>query len=128
MTCLLDTQLLLWAAAGDRRLSTKALALIEDEANELFFSVVSLWEVVIKQSLNRDDFQVDARILRNRLQEHGYIELPVSANQVLAVARLPNIHRDPFDRLLIAQAGEERMTLLTPDPMIGRYAGNIELV
>jgi len=128
MTCLLDTHILLWAAAGDSRLSGKALTRIEDEANTIFFSVVSIWEVVIKQTLNRHDFRVDARVLRARLLEHGYLELPVNGNHVLTVARLPKIHGDPFDRLLIAQAMEERMTLLTSDPTVATYPGSIESV
>lgn len=128
MTCLLDTHLLLWAATGSPRLSTLALERIQDEDNAIFFSAVNVWEVVIKQSLDRPDFRVDARVLRLRLLEHGYLELPINGNHALAVARLPKIHGDPFDRLLVAQAMEERMTLLTSDPMVASYPGNIELV
>ena len=97
MKVLLDTHVLLWAARTPDRLSAEALQLLEAEDNELVFSVASLWEIVIKAGLGRDDFQFDARVLRRALLDNGYIELPVTAEHALAVSTLPHIHRDPFD-------------------------------
>ena len=125
MKLLLDTHLLLWAAGQPQRLSAAARALIEDAANELFFSAASLWEIVIKQGLGRDDFRVDARVLRRGLLDNGYRELPVSSEHVIAVATLPPIHKDPFDRLLVAQATVEGITLMTADPAVARYPGPV---
>lgn len=124
---LLDTHLLLWAAGMPARLPAEARVLIEDPANALAFSAASLWEVVIKAGLGRDDFQVDARRLRRGLLEAGYREMAVSGEHVLAVGRLPPLHKDPFDRILIAQAETEGATLLTTDPMVAQYPGPTQL-
>jgi PIN domain nuclease of toxin-antitoxin system len=124
---LLDTHLLLWAASAPERLPAGARALLEDAANELLFSAASLWEVTIKASLGRDDFRIDARVLRRGLLDNGYTELPISSAHAVAVAGLPNLHRDPFDRLLVAQAGVEGITLLTSDEAVARYPGPIRL-
>jgi len=125
MKLLLDTHVLLWAAAGSGRLSADGRRLIEDQQSELYFSVVSIWEVVIKRRLERSDFQVDPRILRRGLLDNGYFELPIRSEHVSALERLPSIHRDPFDRLLVAQAMTEAITLLTLDPVVARYPGSI---
>jgi PIN domain nuclease of toxin-antitoxin system len=125
---LLDTHLLLWAAGQSARLSGLARALIDDTANELLFSTASLWEVVIKQGQGREDFQVDARRLRRGLLDNGYAELPVLGEHALAVANLPRIHKDPFDRLLVAQATVEGITLLTADPLVAQYPGPVQKV
>lgn len=90
-------------------------------ANKLFFSVVSLWEIVTKKELGRADFSVDAHRLRRLLIANGYAELPVLAEHVLHVDRLPTLHKDPFDRLLIAQAQTEAMLLVTVDDMVMQY-------
>ena len=127
MKLLLDTHLLLWAASAPERLPAGARALLEDAANELLFSAASLWEVTIKASLDRDDFRIDARVLRRGLLDNGYTELPISSAHAVAVAGLPNLHRDPFDRLLVAQAGVEGITLLTSDEAVARYPGPIRL-
>lgn len=127
MKLLLDTHLLLWAAGAPERLPAGARALLEDAANELLFSAASLWEVTIKASLGLDDFRVDARVLRRGLLDNGYTELPISSAHAVAVAGLPNLHRDPFDRLLVAQAGVEGITLLTSDEAVARYPGPIRL-
>jgi PIN domain nuclease of toxin-antitoxin system len=124
---LLDTHLLLWAASAPERLPAGARALLEDAANELLFSAASLWEVTIKAGLGRDDFRVDARVLRRGLLDNGYTELPISSAHAVAVAGLPNLHRDPFDRLLVAQAGVEGITLLTSDEAVAGYPGPIRL-
>ncbi len=128
MKLLLDTHLLLWAAGQSARLSGLARALIDDTANELLFSTASLWEVVIKQGQGREDFQVDARRLRRGLLDNGYAELPVLGEHALAVANLPRIHKDPFDRLLVAQATVEGITLLTADPLVAQYPGPVQKV
>ena len=92
------------------------------------FSAASIWEVAIKNGLGRADFSVDPRVLRRGLLEHGYVELPVTGAHAAAVDVLPDIHRDPFDRLLIAQAHAEGLTLLTADRVIGRYPGPIQVI
>jgi PIN domain nuclease of toxin-antitoxin system len=125
---LLDTHLLLWSAGQPERLSKEARALIEAPENELFFSSASLWEVVIKRGLGREDFKVDARLLRRGLLDNGYSELPIGSELVVAVDNLPAIHKDPFDRVLVAQAQVEGITLLTADPTVAEYPGPIRLV
>src|SRR6266851_7139593 len=112
MKLLLDTHLLLWAAAEPRRLSKQARALIDNPDNDLLFSAASLWEVAIKRGLGRDDFKVDARLLRRGLLDNGYSELPIVSDHVVAIVSLPTIHKDPFDRVLVAQANVEGITLL----------------
>ncbi len=123
MKLLLDTHVLLWAAAGDDRLSRDALELLNDPSSRLLFSTASIWEVVIKSQLGRSDFIADPVKLRAALLRNGYEELPISTAHVLAVRGLPPIHRDPFDRLLIAQVQVEAATLLTADEMVARYPG-----
>jgi PIN domain nuclease of toxin-antitoxin system len=125
---LLDTHLLLWAAEGVRRIPRGARPLISDRDNELLFSVASLWEIAIKSTLKRPDFQVDARTLRRGLIDNGYIELPILSEHAVAIDALPSIHKDPFDRLLIAQAAVEGITLLTDDAILAKYPGPIQLI
>lgn len=103
-------------------------ALIEDADNELLFSVASIWEVAIKQGLRRDDFQVDPRSLRRGLLDNGYGELAVTGEHAVTLDLLPVIHKDPFDRMLVAQSMVEGITLLTTDPIVGRYPGPIRRV
>ena len=128
MKLLLDTHLLLWAAGNPERLSKKARALIAKDEHELFFSAGSLWEIVIKRNLGRDDFKVNARILRRGLLDNGYSELPIASEHVVAIDGLPQHHKDPFDRVLVAQAIVEGITLLTSDPTVAKYGGSIALV
>ncbi|MDE2640350.1 MAG: type II toxin-antitoxin system VapC family toxin [Chloroflexota bacterium] len=128
MRLLLDTHVLLWAAATPERLPPAARARIEDPANEPCFSVASLWEVAIKSGLGRDDFHIDPRLLRRALIENGYAELPITGAHAVAVELLPPIHGDPFDRMLVAQAQVEAMTLLTADEVVGRYPGLVEQI
>lgn len=125
MKLLLDTQLLLWAAGGEERLSAAARDLIADMENDLLFSAVSLWEIVIKSGLGRDDFSVDAALLRRSLLDNGYEEVPVAGRHAVAVGLLPPLHKDPFDRMLIAQATVEGVTLMTADDLVRRYPGPI---
>jgi PIN domain nuclease of toxin-antitoxin system len=128
MKVLLDTHLLLWAAGEPNRLSRTALKLIENPANELVFSAGSIWEVVIKRGLGRRDFQADSRLLRRGLLDNGYSELPILSDHVVAIDSLPPIHKDPFDRLLVAQATVEGITLLTADTVMAKYPGPIRMV
>jgi PIN domain nuclease of toxin-antitoxin system len=118
---LLDTHVLLWAAGQPEKLPEKTRSLLIMSESELFFSVAALWEIVIKRGLGRDDFKVDPDRLRIMLARHGYTELAISADHVLKVQTLPSIHKDPFDRLLIAQAMVEGMQLLTADAAILLY-------
>lgn len=125
MRVLLDTHVLLWAAGVPARLPLDARALIEAPETEPLFSAASLWEVAIKNGLGREDFSVDPRLLRRRLLENAYEELAVTGAHVVVVDLLPPIHRDPFDRLLVAQAQVEGVTLLTADAAVARYPGPI---
>ena len=128
MKLLLDTHILLWAAGLPDRLSDVALGLIEDADNSLFFSAASLWEVAIKRALDRPDFQVDPRLLRRALLDNGYDELPVTSEHAVSLDRLPDAHKDPFDRILVAQALVEGLTLVTADDRLKQYPGTIRLV
>jgi PIN domain nuclease of toxin-antitoxin system len=118
---LLDTHLLLWAAARSKRLPREARELLEDDDNEVYYSAASIWEIAIKSSLRRRDFRIDLAQLLAALPEMELIELPITAVHAASVARLPPIHRDPFDRLLIAQSLVEPLTLLTNDALLDRY-------
>jgi len=128
MKLLLDTHLLLWAAGEPKRLSKQARTLIDNPDNELLFSAASLWEVAIKRGLGREDFKVDARLLRRGLLDNGYSELPIISDHVVATESLPPIHKDPFDRVLVAQATVEGVTLLTIDSIVAQYPGPIKTV
>lgn len=121
MKLLLDTHVLLWAANDPHRLSEATRALLLEPANSLFFSVVNLWEIVIKRGLGRADFIVDPHRLRRLLVVNGYTELAVTSEHVLHVERLPALHKDPFDRLLVAQAQTEALLLVTVDSMVVQY-------
>ncbi|MDR3214466.1 MAG: type II toxin-antitoxin system VapC family toxin [Azoarcus sp.] len=128
MKYLLDTHLLIWAVTADRRLSTTASALITDPANEIFFSVLSLWEIAIKRGQNRKDFLYEARSVRRELLDNGYQEIPILSQHVVAIDALPPLHKDPFDRLLVAQAMVEGITLLTSDAIVAKYPGPVQQV
>ena len=128
MKLLLDTHLILWAAGDIKKLSSVARSLIETPDNELFFSAASLWEIAIKNGLGRDDFQVNCRILRRELLDNGYVELAITSAHTLDLDSLPPIHKDPFDRILIAQSMAEGITLLTSNPIVAQYPGSIRLV
>jgi PIN domain nuclease of toxin-antitoxin system len=128
MKLLLDTHVLIWAAGFPDRMSVEARELIADPDNDLVFSAASLWEVAIKNALGREDFTVDARLLRRGLLDNGYSELPVASEHAVAIDSLPPIHKDPFDRLLIAQAMVEGITLLTVDDLVGQYPGPIRRI
>lgn len=125
MNLLLDTHYLLWVAARPDLISRPAMALIEDPANRLWFSVASIWEVAIKRGLDRPDFRTDPGVLRAGLLSAGYDELAVEGRHILALSTLPPLHRDPFDRLLIAQAAAEGMRLLSQDRHVLDYGGPV---
>ncbi|SPA43662.1 putative toxin of a toxin/antitoxin system [Cupriavidus taiwanensis] len=128
MKLLLDTHLLLWMALTPERISPDAHALLNADDTVLVFSAASLWEIAIKQGLGRADFQLNARVFRRGLLDNGYSELPIRSDHAVAIDCLPPIHKDPFDRLLVAQATVEGLTLLTSDPLVGQYPGPIRLV
>jgi PIN domain nuclease of toxin-antitoxin system len=119
---------LLWASDHPHRLSKVALSLLTDIDNELFFSPLSIWEVSIKGALGRKDFRFDPAMLRRNLLNNGYTELPVTSDHAIAVQNLPPLHKDPIDRLLIAQATIEGITLLTSDRQVAKYPGPIRKV
>ena len=128
MRLLLDTHILLWGAIEPERLSRVASALIESPDNEIVFSALSIWEIAIKTGLGRADFRIDAGMLRRSLFDNGYVELAVTGAHAATLAGLPPIDKDPFDRMLVAQAIVEGFTLLTSDPTLAKYPGSIRLV
>ncbi|MGA2686748.1 MAG: type II toxin-antitoxin system VapC family toxin [Candidatus Korobacteraceae bacterium] len=128
MKLLLDTHVLLWAAGDPKHLSASARRLMNEPDNQLLFSAASLWEIAIKRGLGRKDFQADARLLRRGLLDNGYSELPITSHHVAATESLPPIHKDPFDRVLVAQATVEGITLLTGDPIVAQYPGPVRRV
>ena len=125
---MLDTHLLLWAASEPQRLSAKARALLLDPSNQLVFSSASLWEIAIKNGLDRSDFNVDPRRLWRMLLVNGYRELSVTSEHTVAVNDLSPFHKDPFDRILVAQARVEGLTLLTADKVVAKYGEGVKKV
>ena len=125
MKLLLDTHLLVWAMGEPERLDPALVRLLEDPMNTPVFSVASLWELVIKRGLDWPDFHLEPPMLRQALLEAGWRELPVEAHQVLAVGQLPGLHRDPFDRLLLAQAQADGLLLITADQQLAQYPGPV---
>ena len=128
MRLLLDTQLLLWASLDPNLLPVAAFTLMNDAQNELLFSALSIWEVAIKSAQRRGSFQVDTRFLLRGLLDGGYTELPITSQHAVNIDALPTIHKDPFDRLLPAQAISEVVTLLTADALLAQYPGPVRLV
>lgn len=128
MKLLLDTHLLLWAAGEPGKLPRAAKKLLSDPNNDLLFSAASLWEITIKRSLGRSDFRVEPRLLRRGLLDNGYLELPITSEHALATETLPSVHKDPFDRILVAQAMVEGITLLTVDSLVAKYPGPIRQI
>jgi len=125
---LLDTHLLLWAAGPSPRLSSQARRLIDDPQNELLASTASLWEIAIKSALRRPNFGVDAPLFRRNLLNNGYRELAVTGEHAVAVTNLPPLHKDPFDRILLAQSIIEGIMLLTADPVVAQYPAPVRRV
>lgn len=125
MRVLFDTHLLIWTAGVSDRVPHAVKKIANDPQTELIFSVASIWEIAIKRSRDRSDFRIEPLVLRQQLLDHGYSELPVLGEHAIAVATLPWIHRDPFDRLLVAQAIVEGMNLLTVDRRLALYQGPV---
>ena len=119
---------MLWAAGHPERLSAAVRRELTDPVNELIFSAASIWKIAIKSSQGRDDLQIAARALRRGLIENGYVELPINSEHVVNVDNLPAVHKDPFDRMLLAQALTEGITLLTSDVQLARYRGPVRRV
>jgi PIN domain nuclease of toxin-antitoxin system len=115
--------MLIWAAAGT--LPNEAIPYIANTDNILCFSPANIWEIVIKKGLDRLDFHLDPFALYRGCLDNGYDELAITSRHVLAAGELPQIHKDPFDRLLLAQARAEGISLLTSDESLSRYSGNI---
>jgi PIN domain nuclease of toxin-antitoxin system len=128
MRFLVDTQVAIWALLDDPRLSKTARDLLGNPANECFFSVSSIWEIAIKRALKKPDFLYDPREIRRQLISNGYDELTIQSRHAVEVDSLPPIHKDPFDRMLIAQAMVEGIILLTADASIARYPGPIRMM
>ena len=118
---LVDTQLLLWAAFEPTRLSSRARALLASRTHALCFSLASVWEVALKTSLGREDFRVDAALLHKTLVAEGWAEVPIAPPHLFRVGTLPWVHRDPFDRLLVAQAVVEDAVLISADERLDAY-------
>lgn len=128
MSFLLDTHLVLWLSGRPDRLSAEAAEILTEPSNTLLFSAASIWEVAIKHALRRADFVTDPGLLRNGLLAVGCVELPITGPHAAAVATLPRIHGDPFDRLLVAQAMVEGVILLTVDRTLARYPAPVRVV
>ena len=127
-TLLLDTHLVLWAAFAPDRLSAAARRLVETRAQAVAFSDATLWEVATKSSLGRPEFAVDAAQLQAGLLAAGFAELPIRPEHLFEVGRLPWLHKDPFDRLLVAQAAVEKFTLLSSDAALKPYGKHVRVV
>ena len=126
MKLLIDTHILLWSASGE--LPPDAARYILNMENTLFFSPASIWEVVIKRGLGREDFVVDPASLYSGLLGAGYHELPITARHTLLMSNLPPLHKDPFDRILLAQSAFEGIPLLTSDSVLSQYPGSLIFV
>ena len=121
MRYLLDTHLLLWIAFEPKELSAGEKKVILDQRNEMIFSVISIWEIAIKISKSKDSDFPSFAALRTGLLLNGYQELPVFGRHTLELQNLPPLHKDPFDRMLIAQARSDGLILLTRDRIIQEY-------
>lgn len=122
MRILLDTHAIIWWATGDKRLSRKARVTIADPETEVFMSIASAWEIQIKASLAKVTLNesVDA-LYRSLIVDQGFRLIGIELNDVDRLSKLPNHHRDPFDRMLCAQAAHRDMTLVTKDVMLSSY-------
>ena len=128
MRVLLDTHVLLWLLVEPQRLSKQLLDALEDPGHDIMFSAVNIWEVAIKNALDKPDFNFDPDVVLQAARDAHLIELPVRAEHAARVGTLELLHRDPFDRLLIAQALCEPARLLTSDRNVARYAAPIDLI
>jgi PIN domain nuclease of toxin-antitoxin system len=128
MRILLDTHIILWAVTDSPKLPDEARKMIQDAGNQIYFSSASVWEIAIKHSMSPHHLPVSSRDLLQYARNSGYVELPVTAEHAAAVESLPPVHKDPFDRILAAQAASEPMRLLTHDRILGQYGTDICLV
>jgi len=124
MSHLLDTNALIWAGWG---LMDETIGEIIAES-DIYFSTVSLWEIVIKNGKHPHDFHLNTADFRREMLNSGFRELDIQIEHILAVGNLPSVHKDPFDRLLIAQANVDHLTLLTSDTTLAKYPGDIQLI
>jgi PIN domain nuclease of toxin-antitoxin system len=125
---LFDTQILIWVLSHPQRLTEQAAMLLQSGGAERRFSVVAIWETSIKSALRRPDFAVDSQAMRARLIEAGLIETPVTGHHAVGVRNLPLLHHDPFDRMLVAQAIAENLTLVTADKQLAAYPVRVMVV
>jgi PIN domain nuclease of toxin-antitoxin system len=121
MRVLLDTHILLWALLAPQRLDADWRKILESPEHTIYFSAVNIWEIAIKRALDRPDIDVEPDAVRREALQTGFQELPISGIHAATVRHLPDHHRDPFDRLLIAQAKTEPLLLMTDDAQIARY-------
>ncbi|WP_367106246.1 type II toxin-antitoxin system VapC family toxin [uncultured Psychrobacter sp.] len=121
MGYLLDTHIVLWLASSPDKIDPSVKSILENIDSDIYFSAVNFWEIAIKNQLDKRDFQVDSVKLYKQMLEHSFIELPVLSKHTLLLESLPNHHKDPFDRLLIAQSLDENLTLITHDASIWKY-------
>ena len=128
MRYLLDTHVLLWAAISPENIPAGMRAALEDPENELVFSAASMWEIAIKNGLERPDFKVDMWHLRRCLQDNEYTEVPVTSAHAAFTQVIEKLHKDPFDRMLIAQACVEDFMLVTADRLVAQYSGPIRMI
>lgn len=125
MIYLVDTHVLIWLAVDSPRLGEVARDLLADPDNHIFFSAISIFEIAVKERLSKRGFEVEASAIRRMMIENDFAELAVTGMHAAHVATLPLVHRDPFDRLLVAQAMMEGFTLMTADEKIAQYSGPI---
>jgi PIN domain nuclease of toxin-antitoxin system len=121
MKYLLDTHIILWAATDVKRLSRKAKTILEDMANVLYFSPISLWEISVKHAKHPDQMAITSEQARELAVKMGFIELPVRSRHGVDIANLPDIHNDPFDRMLITQARSDGLKLVSHDHKVAAY-------
>jgi PIN domain nuclease of toxin-antitoxin system len=125
MRILLDTHIFLWAITNDARLPARAKALYTSASSELYLSIVSLWEIVLKFQIGKLPLPASpAAYLLSQLLENQIRLLDLKSNHVFGMLELPNLHRDPFDRLLIAQSRAEKLRILTSDEQLKQYDAN----
>ncbi|AOX03482.1 twitching motility protein PilT [Moorena producens PAL-8-15-08-1] len=128
MKILLDTHIFLWFISGDTMLSTDVRDIIRDPDNEVYLSVVSVWEAIVKYQLGKLPLpEPPDKFLPNQRQLHQIASLDLDEGSVTQLSKLPLIHRDPFDRMLISQALEKGLTLATVDREIRAYQKNLQL-
>jgi PIN domain nuclease of toxin-antitoxin system len=125
---LFDTHLLIWALRTPEKLSKRASAMLEDNALERSYSLVSVWEIVVKAALEKPDFMIDAQLFRSELLNGAFNEIEIAVSHVFALRELPRLHRDPFDRMLVAQAIAEDLTLVTADKQLAAYPARVIVV